>query len=73
MNDRGEAPPVAHPSPGGARPVRRHSPTTTRARDAWYWRLAIEARNVAIVIVIGLLALAALVGAVIVVTAIAVR
>ena len=78
MNDRGETPPVAHPSPGGARPVGarpvgRHSATTTRARDAWYWRLAIEARNVAIVIVISLLALAALVGVVIVVTAIAVR
>ena len=73
MNDRGDAPPVVHPSPGGARPVGRHSAMTARGRDAWYWRLAIEARNVVIVIVIGLLALAALVGAVIVVTAIAVH
>jgi hypothetical protein len=72
VNDRGEAPPVNR-SPGGARPVGRHSAITARGRDAWYWRLGIEARNVVIVIVISLLALAALVGAVIVVTAIAVQ
>jgi hypothetical protein len=73
VNDRGEAPPVVNRSPGGARPVGRHSAITARGRDAWYWRLGIEARNVVIVIVISLLALAALVGAVIVVTAIAVQ
>ena len=73
MNDGGEAPPVVHRSPGRARPVGRHSAMTDRGRDAWYWRLAMEARNVVIVIVIGLLALAALVGVVIVVTAIAVH
>jgi hypothetical protein len=73
VNDGGEAPPVVHRSPGGARPVGRHSAMTDRGRDAWYWRLAMEARNVVIVILIGVLALAALVGAVIVVTAITVQ
>jgi hypothetical protein len=46
---------------------------TVRRRDVWYWRLAIEVRNVVIVVVLGMLALAALVGVVILVTAIAVH
>jgi hypothetical protein len=47
--------------------------TMAQRRDPWYLRLGVEARNVAVTIVLSLLALAALVGLVIGVTALLVR
>jgi hypothetical protein len=45
----------------------------TAARGAWYRRLGLEARNVTVTTLAGLVAVALFVGAVIVVTALAVR
>ena len=57
---------VAAPGPAS-------TPAPPNAPAAWYRRVGLEARNVTITILVGFLALALLVGAVILVTALAVR